>query len=70
MQAAIYRVLGNFVRNRPVDKLILLHGPNGSAKTSLVAASASARLERYSRKPEGALYRFNWVFPSEKLVKG
>src|SRR6266849_283486 len=26
--------------------------------------------EDYSRKEEGQLYRFNWIFPSEKLVKG
>ena len=69
VQAAIYRILGNFVRNRQVDKLILLHGPNGSAKSSLIAAIESGTAA-YSRKPEGALYRFNWVFPSDKLVKG
>jgi predicted Ser/Thr protein kinase len=27
-------------------------------------------MERYSREPQGALYRFNWIFPSEKLAKG
>jgi len=69
VQAAIYRVISNFVRNRQIDKLILLHGPNGSAKSSLIAAIEAA-MAAYSRKPEGALYRFNWVFPNEKLVKG
>ncbi len=69
VQAAIYRVLSNFVRNRQIDKLILLHGPNGSAKSSLISAIEGA-MAAYSRKPEGALYRFNWVFPNEKLVKG
>jgi predicted Ser/Thr protein kinase len=62
-------VLNSFVRVGRVNKLILLHGPNGSAKSSIVAALQRA-LEDYSRKAPGALYRFNWVFPSEKLVKG
>ena len=38
VQAALHRVLGNFVRTGRVNKLILLHGPNGSAKSSLVTA--------------------------------
>ncbi len=69
VQNAIYRILGNFVRLGRVNKLILLHGPNGSAKSSLVAAVMRG-MEAYSRLPEGALYRFNWIFPSEKLVRG
>jgi predicted Ser/Thr protein kinase len=69
VQQSIYRVLGNFVRSGRVNKLILLHGPNGSAKSSIVQALVRAA-EAYSREPEGALYRFNWVFPSEKKVKG
>ena len=69
VQNAIYRILSSFVRAGRVHKLILLHGPNGSAKSSLVAAIQRA-LEDYSRKDEGALYRFNWIFPNERLVKG
>ncbi|MHB1847224.1 MAG: PrkA family serine protein kinase [Deltaproteobacteria bacterium] len=69
VQASLYRILGNFVRTGRIDKLILLHGPNGSAKSSLVGAIQAA-VEAYSHKPEGALYRFNWIFPSEKLAKG
>ena len=69
VQNAIYRVLHSFVRAGRVHKLILLHGPNGSAKSSLVAAMQRA-LEDYSRKEEGALYRLNWIFPNERLVKG
>jgi serine protein kinase len=69
VQAGLYRVLGNFVRSGRVNKLILLHGPNGSAKTSIVGALMRG-MEAYSRLPEGALYRFSWVFPSEKRVKG
>jgi predicted Ser/Thr protein kinase len=69
VQNAIYRILGNFVRLGRVNKLILLHGPNGSAKSSIVGAIMRA-MEHYSRRPEGALYRFSWLFPSEKIIKG
>ncbi|MBU8894532.1 serine protein kinase PrkA [Corallococcus sp. H22C18031201] len=69
VQNAIYRVLGNFVRAGRINKLILLHGPNGSAKSTLVNALKEG-MEAYSRLPQGALYRIAWVFPSEKLVKG
>ena len=69
VQAAIYRALGSFVRSGRVNKLILLHGPNGSAKSSIVGALVRAT-EAYSRKAEGALYRFHWVFPSERKLKG
>ncbi|MGO8969195.1 MAG: PrkA family serine protein kinase [Myxococcaceae bacterium] len=69
VQNAIYRLVGNFARTGRVNKLILLHGPNGSAKSSLVE-SLKRGLERYSRESDGALYRLAWVFPSDKLVKG
>ena len=69
VQNAIYRMLAIFVRAGRVHKLILLHGPNGSAKSSIVGALKRA-LEDYSRKEEGALYRLNWIFPNERLVKG
>ena len=68
-QNAIYRTLTTFVRLGRVNKLVLLHGPNGSAKSSLMGA-LFAGLERYSRLDAGALYRFAWIFPSEKLIKG
>lgn len=69
VQNALYRLLGNFVRAGRINKLILMHGPNGSAKSSL-AESLKRGLEIYSQTPDGALYTFNWVFPKEKLVKG
>jgi len=50
VQNAIYRIIGNFVRLGRVNKLILLHGPNGSAKSSIVAAIMRA-MEAYSRLP-------------------
>jgi len=67
-QEAIYRLLANFAREGRVNRLILLHGPNGSAKSSLVRAIAQG-LEHYAACDEGALYAFRWVFPSEKLAR-
>lgn len=64
--ANIYKILEQFVRQGRVDKLILLHGPNGSSKSSTAEALAQA-LEEYSKTDDGAIYRFNWVFPNEKL---
>jgi serine protein kinase len=69
VQAALYRALGTFVRSGRVNKLVLLHGPNGSAKSSLVSALVRG-MEAYSRTQEGALYRYHWVFPSERKLKG
>jgi len=69
VQNAIYRVIGNFTRAGRINKVILLHGPNGSAKSTLIHALKRA-MEQYSKLPNGALYRMNWVFPSEKLIKG
>jgi predicted Ser/Thr protein kinase len=69
VQAALSRALGTFVRTGRVNKLVLLHGPNGSAKSSVVAALVRG-MEAYSRTREGALYRFHWVFPSDRKLKG
>jgi len=69
VQAALYRALGTFVRSGRVNKLVLLHGPNGSAKSSIVSALVRG-MEAYSKTREGALYRFHWVFPSERKLKG
>ena len=69
VQAAAYRLISNFAREGRTNRLILLHGPNGSAKSTFVAALQRA-MEHYSTLEEGALYRFNWIFPSQKLTKG
>ncbi len=62
LQAELYRVLNNFARQGTVNKLVLMHGPNGSAK-STVAACLMRAMEHYSTLDEGVLYRFHWVFP-------
>jgi len=69
VQAAVYRLVSNFAREGRTNRLILLHGPNGSAKSTFVASLQRA-MEHYSTLDEGALYRFNWIFPSQKLTKG
>lgn len=68
-QQALVRVLRAFVRERRVNRLVLIHGPNGSAKSSLVSCLMRA-LEAYSHTDAGALYRFHWVFPSTKHEGG
>lgn len=69
VQGEIYRVLSNFVQEGRANKLILLHGPNGSAKSTIFACIMRA-LEHYSALDEGALYRFHWIFPSQKTMRG
>src|SRR5688572_27836763 len=44
----------------PEKRVILLHGPVGSAK-STIARLLKKGLEAYSATPEGALYTFKWV---------
>lgn len=65
VQNEILRNLESFVRSGSTSKLILLHGPNGSAKSSTVEAIAKA-MEEYSHTEEGVVYRFNWIFPTDK----
>ena len=69
VQEEIYRSISNFVREGRPNRLVLLHGPNGSAKSTIVACMMRG-LEHYSTLDAGALYRFNWVFPSSKTLRG
>jgi predicted Ser/Thr protein kinase len=69
VQAAVYRLISNFAREGRTNRLILLHGPNGSAKSTFIACLQRA-MEHYSTLADGALYRFNWIFPSQKLTRG
>jgi len=69
VQQEIFRALENFAREGRANRLILLHGPNGSAK-STVAACIMRALEHYSERDEGALYRFHWIFPNQARLRG
>lgn len=65
VQREFYQALRAFTREGRIDKLIFLHGPNGSAKTTFCELMFRA-LECYSRTSEGALHRFSWVFPTRE----
>lgn len=69
VQNQIYNSLKAFAQMGHNHRLILLHGPNGSAKSTLINTFMQG-LEDYSRTPEGALYTFSWVFPVDKVVRG
>ncbi|MDP2600486.1 MAG: serine protein kinase [Deltaproteobacteria bacterium] len=47
-------------RYGPEKRIILLHGPVGGAKSTIVRLLKKG-IEAYSRTPEGALYSFSWV---------
>ncbi|MEM7155311.1 MAG: serine protein kinase PrkA [Myxococcota bacterium] len=68
-QNELYEAIQGFVRLGRVNKLVLLHGPNGSAKSTLLESMQRA-LEVYSRTERGALYRFAWVFPNRRQSTG
>jgi predicted Ser/Thr protein kinase len=68
-QNELYEAVEGFVRLGRSNKMLLLHGPNGSAKSTMLEALQRA-LEVYSRTDKGALYRFSWVFPNRKEMSG
>ncbi len=61
VQERFYRALRNFAQQGRLNQLLLMHGPNGSAKSTFASCVMRA-LEHYSTQEEGALYRFSWVF--------
>ena len=69
VQNAVYKVVRGFVQDGAPGRVILLHGPNGSAKSTFVRCLGRG-LENYSTLDEGAVYRFNWIFPSQKSGRG
>lgn len=68
VQGKIHAGLQSFAQQGINNRLLLLHGPNGSAKSSIVQALMMG-MERYSRTKEGAAYTFNWIFPTEKSTR-
>ena len=46
-------------------RVILLHGPVGSSKSTIVRLLKKG-IEEYSRTPEGALYTFNWILDKKR----
>lgn len=68
-QEKIYQNLVNFNEEGFNNKFILLVGPNGSSKSSLIK-KIMMTAEEYSRTDEGALYSFSWIFPIDNYIKG
>ena len=69
VQQKVVAHLENFRREGRPNRVLLMHGPNGSAK-STIASCLMGGLEDYSARDDGALYRFHWVFPKKASVKG
>ncbi|MBF0363071.1 MAG: hypothetical protein HQK49_18770 [Oligoflexia bacterium] len=69
VEEQIYRNLQNFIEEGFNNKFLLLVGPNGSAKTSIVRKLMEGA-EDYSKTNVGALYTFSWIFPIDSFVKG
>jgi predicted Ser/Thr protein kinase len=61
VQREIHGNLRSFAAAGRSDRIVMLHGPNGSSKTTLVDCIFRA-MERYSTTDAGALYTFNWIF--------
>ena len=68
-QRALRDAVESQVRDGRVNRLILIHGPNGSAKSTTIL-NLFRGLEYYSTLDEGALYRFRWIFPSRRTSHG
>lgn len=68
-QEFIYRSISNFVEEGSNHKFVLLVGPNGSSKSSLVK-KIMLSAEKYSQTTEGSLYTFSWIFPLDNITKG
>ncbi len=64
-QLAVRSALAGQVGDGRVNRLVLIHGPNGSAKSTLVRCLFNG-LDHYSRLDEGELYRFRWIFPARE----
>ncbi len=69
VQETLVQGINNFKEEGFNNKFILLVGPNGSSKSSLVRKIMKG-LELYSSTEQGALYSFSWVFPIDNFIKG
>jgi serine protein kinase len=69
VQNQIYRIFRAFANQGINNRLVLLHGPNGSAKSTLISALMDG-VSEYSKTREGALYSFSWIFPIDKITRG
>ncbi|NCN42140.1 hypothetical protein GW916_12925 [bacterium] len=66
VQKQIIRNLRAFAHSGRSDKLLLLYGPNGSAKSSFVKILYDG-IEEYSRNTDGMGFSFSWIFPHDSF---
>ena len=52
----------------PESRILLLHGPVGSSKSTIVRLLKKG-LEDYSTQPEGAIFSFRWINLGDVLEK-
>lgn len=69
VQESIVQNLINFQEEGFNNRFILLVGPNGSSKSSIVRKIMKGA-EDYSETEEGALFSFSWIFPIDNYIKG
>lgn len=69
VQYRVYQNLKNFQEEGYNNKFILLVGPNGSSKSSIIKQIMTGS-EEYSKEDDGKLYTFSWIFPIDAYVKG
>lgn len=69
VQNKIFQNILNFTEEGFNNKFLLLIGPNGSSKSSIIRKIIKTA-EDYSRTDEGSLYSFSWIFPIDQYVKG
>lgn len=69
VQHALLQNLTNFREEGFNNKFILLIGPNGSSKSSIVKKLIKG-MEDYSEMDQGKLFSFSWIFPIDNYVKG
>ncbi len=67
MMKLVHVLKAGAYRYGPEKRVLLLHGPVGSAKSSIVRLLKKG-LEDYTRAPEGALYSFEWEMPDGELL--
>jgi len=69
VQENIIQNLVNFQDEGFNNRFILLVGPNGSSKSSMVRKIMKGA-EEYSETDDGAIYSFSWIFPIDNYIKG
>ncbi len=68
-QNELYEALEGFAQLGRTNRMLLLHGPNGSAKSTLLDC-LSQGIEAYARTDAGAVYGFAWIFPKHGSEEG